>query len=321
MFNNYYDTIAPGASAREVALSNTLPNLLVIGAPKAGTTSLFSYLGQHPDICPSQTKEIGYFSALRRGQPLPSAIETYGREFARWNGERYRLEATPSYCYSGERLIAGVRSILDRPKIILSLREPVERLWSAYTFQRSKGNLGKVRSFEDYVRLSRERHRQGPAWRGGSHFSGLSIGFYGDYLEPWLAAFGDDMRVIFTDDLFRDPLRVLSEFCDWLAIDAQVLSSLDFGARLKTTHVRNTRVARWVYGTKKAADGLLRKHPELRAGLKNAYLKLNAGKLEETLKQSTRNSLEDLYRDSNRRAAAVLTAYGYRQLPGWLQNG
>src|SRR2546426_4563833 len=169
-----------------------LPNLLVIGAPKAGTTSLFSYLGRHPDICPSKTKEVGFFLRLRRGEGLDSAEQTYREEFRQYAGQRYRLEATPAYCYAGEPVIKGIQGLLKGPRIILSLREPIERLWSAYTFQRSKGKLGNVRDFETYLAVCRERYRQKGDWKGDAGFSGLLIGFYGEYVPHWLEAFGDD---------------------------------------------------------------------------------------------------------------------------------
>lgn len=329
MSNITYGNSTPctAPSVRRMTMSNILPNLLVIGAPKAGTSSLFSYLGQHPDICPSKTKEIGYFSPLGRGQNLRPARETYQQEFDHWIGQRYRLEATPAYCYGSstraipiycKRIIAGIQSILEQPKIILSLREPIDRLWSDYTFQRAKGNLGRLRSFEDYLNICRERRRQGIAWQGERHYGGLSVGFYGEYVERWLEAFGDDMRVIFTDDLSRDSLGVLHGICDWLAIDTDVVKTLDVGARNKTKHVRNTKLARCVYATKRAGESVLRKSPGLRNGLKNAYLRLNTRELMETLQPSTRNWLEETYRESNRRTAAALTAYSYHHLPGWL---
>jgi hypothetical protein len=329
MFNSTYGnmTSCTASSARRITMSNMLPNLLVVGVPKAGTSSLFSYLGQHPDICPSKTKEIGYFSPLGRGQNLPPAGETYQREFEHWSGQRYRLEATPAYCYGSstraiptycERIIAGIQSMLEQPKIILSLREPIDRLWSDYTFQRAKGNLGNVRNFDDYLHLCRERRRQGPAWQGDRHYGGLSVGFYDEYVGKWLEAFGEDVRVVFTDDLSGDPLQVLHELCGWLAIDADVVKTLDVDARNKTMHVRNTKLARWVYATKRVADRLLRKSPSLRDGLRSAYLRLNAGDLVETLHPSTRSWLEETYRESNRRTAAALAAHGYHQLPAWL---
>lgn len=297
-----------------------LPNLLVVGVPKAGTTSLFSYLGQHPDICASRTKEIGYFSPLRQGRPLPPADETYRREFGHWSGERYRLEATPSYCYSGERLVAGIQDTLAQPKIILSLREPVERLWSAYTFQRTKGNLGRARSFEDYLYRCRERHRQGRSWAGAKHLSGLSIGYYGAYIDQWLSSFSGDIRVIFTDDLFRRPRQVMRDIYEWLTVDINVVESLDISARLSTAHARNTRLARWVYATKSATDRLLRTSPSLRGALKRTYLRLNTGDFKEVLQPDIRHELQEMYRESNRATAAALMAHGYRRLPDWLQN-
>ena len=67
-------------------------------------------------------------------------IEEYAQHFAHWSGERYALEATPTYSYGGRPVIQAIRSVLGRPKIVISLRDPADRLWSAYTFQRSVGN-------------------------------------------------------------------------------------------------------------------------------------------------------------------------------------
>ncbi|MCA1600865.1 MAG: sulfotransferase domain-containing protein, partial [Acidobacteria bacterium] len=131
-------------------MPDAVANLLLAGVPKAGTTSLFEYLGQHPDICASAYKGPGYFSPLRRGEALPS-LATYNQNFAHCKGQRYAMEATPGYCYGGRRLVEGIERTLDEPNIIISLRDPVDRLWSSYTWQRSRGHLATVESFEKYV--------------------------------------------------------------------------------------------------------------------------------------------------------------------------
>lgn len=126
-------------------MSGVLPNLLVAGVPKAGTGSLFSYLGQHPDICSSTVKEIGYFTPLRReGGALPS-VESYKVHFSHWAGQRYAMEATPNYCYGGERLRAGIKDTHGRPRIVISLRDPIDRLWSAYAMQRTRATCSASR--------------------------------------------------------------------------------------------------------------------------------------------------------------------------------
>src|SRR5680860_192059 len=187
-------------------MADALPNLLVVGVPKAGTSSLFFYLAQHPSICASDEKEIGYFTPLRNPTGKLAPAESYARHFAHCRGERYRLEATPSYSYGGERVVAGIKDLLGSPRIIISLRDPVERLWSGYTMQRTKGQLGISSSFDEYITVCEERHRMGTATTVGGHYQGLSIGFYASYLGWWLDAFPENVKIIFTEDLFWIPV-------------------------------------------------------------------------------------------------------------------
>jgi hypothetical protein len=61
------------------------------------------------------------------------------------------MEATPSYLHGGRGLISGVKEILGRPRIVMILRDPVDRLWSAHTFRRSMMHLPRIETFDAYV--------------------------------------------------------------------------------------------------------------------------------------------------------------------------
>jgi hypothetical protein len=117
------------------------------------------------------------------------------------------------------------------------------------------------------------------------------------------------MRVIVTDDLYRDPLQVLHGLCDWLAIDTDVVSSLDVEARHKITYARNTTLAIGLCD-KRCNRQLLGKCPSLCEGLKNAYLRLNADHLTETLQPSTRSWLKRrmMIRPGTRQRRSLLKA-------------
>ena len=130
-----------------------MANLLVAGVPKAGTGSMWAYLTRHPDICGADEKEVGYFNYYnpRRHTGEPPPVESYARHFAHCGDQRYALDATPTYSYGGRPVIEAVQSILDRPKIIITLRNPVDRLFSAYTFQRTLGNITGLREALDEV--------------------------------------------------------------------------------------------------------------------------------------------------------------------------
>lgn len=301
-----------------------LPNLLVVGVPKAGTTSLFAYLSQHPDICPSDDKELGYLNCFnpRRwdaGRQRPP-VQSYARHFSHEQGQRYAMEATPSYSYGGGPVIDGVRQVLTDPRIILTLRDPVARLWSAYTFQRSLGNLPGVRCFDQYLDACERRRLDGTDLDRGSRLQGLSIGFYADYVGLWLDAFGDRIRILFAEDLARDPRAELADLFRWLDIDDRHAETVDVLARNVTAHARSPRLATAVYSLKRAGDRLGLLPAGVREGLRRGYLRVNAGQQAERLDGRTRARVEDIYRASTAQTARMLAAHGYTNLPGWLQD-
>jgi hypothetical protein len=301
-------------------LSQALPNLLIVGVPKAGTGSLFAYLGQHPDICPSTEKEVGFFSPLLKPNGVLPDVESYAKYFPHCSGHRYRLEATPNYCLGGDRVIQAIKRTLRDPRIIISLRDPVDRLWSAYTFQRSLGHLHGVQSFEQYLSICEEQRRGGHNIIVKGHFNGLSIGFYGDYLPAWFDAFGDDIKVTCVEELSRRPDAVVMDLCRWLRTDDLVAASFDYAGRNETVHPRSVLLSKAVFGVKEKSERWLKPPPALRAPLRKAYTRLNSGKLKEQLQPSTRLRVQELYRESNIALMSMLRARGYDHLPRWLSE-
>jgi hypothetical protein len=301
-----------------------LANLIIAGVPKAGTGSLFAYVAQHPEVCGSDEKETGYFNHYdprRHTGPRPP-LEDYARHFAHCSGERYALEATPTYSYGGKPVVTAIRTVLGEPRIIIALRDPVERLWSAYTFQRSLGNLGGIRSFPQYLDILQLRHQEGSDLVPGNGLHGLRIGFYADYVDAWLDEFGPDLRIVFAEDLRRSPRTVVEELFRWLEIDTGVADSLDLDARNVTAHPRSTRLAEVARRLKKGGDRLNVVPPALREPLRRAYLRVNAGgDLPERLEPALRERVAEIYRESNSNLANTLTARGYRDLPAWLRTG
>lgn len=298
-----------------------LPNLLVAGVPKAGTGSLFAYLTQHPEICRGDRKEVGYLNYYnpQRHSGEPPPIEAYMAHYIGCRQQRYAIDATPTYSYGGRPVIDAARQVLGRPKVIITLRNPVDRLWSAYAFQRTLGNITGLQTFDEYLRVCKQRKRDGSDLVPRDHLHGLYIGYYADYIGDWLDAFGDDVRIIFNDEMARDPAKVLADLFQWLDIDTAVTETMDLVPRNRTVHARSPRVAKAVFSLKRTADRLGRLHPAVRAPLRRAYERVNAGELPERLTPEMRQHVEDLYRASNEATAQLLTAHGYQDLPVWLQ--
>ena len=127
-----------------------LPNLLIIGVPKAGTTSLFSYLNLHNQVFGSSPKEPGYFHPLRWGEEL-SAITKYEKAFTGYSNQKYAMEATPGYFYGGQKVSNKMKKLLPDSRVIVVLRDPVQRLFSFYKYKLSLGHIESGLSFDQYL--------------------------------------------------------------------------------------------------------------------------------------------------------------------------
>lgn len=297
-----------------------LPNLLIAGVPKAGTTSLFSYLSQHPHVCPSNVKEVNYFTALRRDGASLEPVSEYTKHFAACDDQPYVMEASPGYAIGGAPVIAGIRRTLDRPRILIMLRDPVQRLWSAYTFQVARGQMKGVSSFEDFIASCEHSRRGGADGVPGNLFAALSMGFYIEYIKDWLTAFEHDLRVVFAEKLLEAPEAVVGAVCSWLGIDVEPVRTFDFRPRNRTITTQSALLDRASYLAKRAT-GPVRRVPAVRAVLVKAHDKMVKDAPRDALQPETRRQLEDRYRESNLELARLLSQRGYGQLPAWLLRG
>ena len=137
---------------RITAEKRVLPNFLIIGAQKSGTTSLFSYLTRHPDIIPPVKKEIHYFDLN-----FKKSIDWYKSFFPKKNEMKdgnVTGEASPQYMLF-PHVMPRIKAMLPKVKLIMILRNPVTRAYSHYNHQvRMKR---EIRSFEEAIAMETER--------------------------------------------------------------------------------------------------------------------------------------------------------------------
>lgn len=295
-----------------------LPNLIIAGVGKAGTTSLFSYLGQHPEICPSDLKELNYFTSSEGDGSHVSSLDDYRRRFEHWDGQRYLLEASPRYWFNPDTVIPAMQQTLDRPRVIIALREPAARLWSSYTYLKSRARIDGSMSCDEFITAC-ERLEGGPDDPTSGPVTPLMVGMYTSYLPKWLDAFGEDLRIVFADDLFANPMRVVTSLCEWLDLPADRVGSFSFGARNQTVNPRSRAIAKVVWAVRPVGTWVLRKQPGIRSALLKAYARLNGRAQAEELSPETRARLESLYRESNEETKRLLASAGYSNLPAWLR--
>jgi Sulfotransferase domain len=293
-----------------------LPNLVIAGVGKAGTTSLFWYLSQHPDICASSVKEPRYFRLPDDATELPP-LEGYAQHFAHCGSQRYVMEASPQYFKGGPRTIALMKQVLGEPRVILMFREPADRMWSEYRFKKARMSFPASLTFEDYVAAcERVRDAHEPRNRENELYYTLAGGPYIDNVVPWLDAFGPDLMVGFFERMASDPPSFVAEVCGWLDIDAGAVRSFNYSVENKSVQYRNPTLQRLAMSLN--AERLLRNRRRLKGPLRRLYYSVNRARGSERMAPETRRRLNELFAPSNARLAEELKARGYAGLPDWL---
>jgi len=294
-----------------------LPNLVVIGVNKAGTTSLFDYLGRHPDIGLSDLKELRYFSPIRYGEPL-EPLASYAQHFDHCLDARYAVEATPSYFYGGRTVARTMRRTCGSIRVVLSLREPADRCWSWFQFMKSRTRIPKDLDFESYLDRCEQLHSAGVDGKYENQpYWGLRGSCYSDWLEGWMDEFGDDLRVVFFDDLVSDPRMVMNGLFDWLGLDPSEAQSDVLEQANKTEQYRNRTAQRTALAVNRRGERFFRRHPRLKRGLRSGYYAVNKASPEGTMAQASRERLDRFYRPFNARLATQLPRLGLDLPQGW----
>jgi hypothetical protein len=120
-----------------------LPNLIIIGAMRSGTSALARYLGAHPEVFMARVKEVRFFDRY-----YDRGVDWYEQHFAGARAEKVVGEATPNYMYE-ECAIARMAQVVPKARLIAILRNPVDRAYSHYWHRRALGR--ETRTFEEIV--------------------------------------------------------------------------------------------------------------------------------------------------------------------------
>ncbi|HYQ56865.1 MAG TPA: sulfotransferase [Draconibacterium sp.] len=204
---------------------NNLPNFLIVGASKSGTSSLYQYLRQHPDIFLSEIQKEGrYFSQMKGNYKGPGdsgiddtinyTLEDYKRLFASLSGEKAIGDISPEMLYFHEKSIPRIKADLgNNVKIIIILRSPIERAFSAYLhFKRDKR---EHLSFEEGLKMEKERMEKDWIWAWQYKNSGL----YFEQVKAYVANF-KQVKVVLFDDFQRNSNLVLADICNFLGVES-----------------------------------------------------------------------------------------------------
>jgi hypothetical protein len=210
---------------RLTARRRPLPDFLVIGAQKAGTTALYAYLRWHPGIAGPSWKEVSFFDRhWWRGEAW------YRGQFPLRAGERLVGEASPSYLFH-PLAPKRARSLVPGAKLVAQLRDPVDRAYSQYQHEVALGR--EPLSFEDALaaederlvgeveRLIADSRAFSRAWWDHTY---TARGRYAEQLERWLEAFpSEQLLVVRTEDLGERPAETYASILAFLGAEPHEL--------------------------------------------------------------------------------------------------
>lgn len=255
--------------------------LLLLGAPKCGTSSVFNWLIQHPQIAGSQPKETYFF--MDSDHPL---YEMRGTSFAKDGAAGFKqlfadstaqvlMEATTHNYYQTDALNAAK----DNPetRTLFIVREPSRRLLSHFRYARdTRTEIHQDYSFDCYVQdlLAGTIEQSAGQFRNSATRYVLSrqmvLSDYAHWIGLWHDNIGPErFKVMVFEDIMRRPQAAMGDIAQWMGCDAAGLDGADFNAFNQTYRVANSLLHRfaWFAGSH-MPTGKVKKH------VKSAYMRL-----------------------------------------------
>ena len=297
-----------------------LPNFLIIGAAKAGTTSLYSYLNQHPEIYFSPFKEPRFFAleGLEVNYQGPSQVinekaintlDEYTKLFEEVKEEKAIGEASTLYLYS-DRASERIKQYIPQVKLIAVLRNPIDRAYSSYSHLVRDGY--ETLSFAEALAAEAERIDRNwpPLW----HYQ--ARGFYYQQLAKYYALFpAEQIKVYLYDDFTNNPLGVAADIFDFLGVDTNFMPNTS--QKMNVSGAPKNKALHKIITQDNPLKSIVKQFfpQDLR---KTLYKKIKSSNLGKSAKMpiEVRTQLINLYRDDVSKLEKLID----RDLSDWLKS-
>lgn len=197
------------------------PNFFIVGAPKAGTTALYTFLRQHPEVYMPKRKEMHFFGSDIHSRHFVRDHRQYLASFSGASDHKRVGEASVWYLYS-RNAAKEIKSFSPSAMILIMLRNPVDMLYSLHSQFLYNGSEN-IEDFE--AALNAEEYRkQGLHVPPAVHFVEClfyrETAKYADQVKRYFDAFGKEhVHIIIYDDFKKDPRRTYRETLSFLGVD------------------------------------------------------------------------------------------------------
>jgi hypothetical protein len=288
-----------------------LPNFLVVGAQKSGTTSLYKYLKTHPDIYLPAQKETKFFVHERF---YNQGISYYKQYFSEWNQERAVGEVDPEYMYVEESIDRMIRHLdFGSTKFIFIFRNPIDRAFSHYLMSYRRGQ--EPLTFEEAVALEEKRIKKG--LMENLRYSYVNRGFYLRQINRFLEHTDkSNMLFLLTEDLSKNTLQCLQSVFKFLDV-SQDFTPPNVGQTFhRATAPHSIKLLQRInnQGVEKKLLRVLIPWKNTRDKLRATLLKINQNHNHNiALSNQMRQNLHKVFQEENQRLAKFLN----RDLNHW----
>lgn len=273
-----------------------LPDFVGIGAPRCGTTWIYEMLKRHPQVCMSPEKELNFFNhAYQKGAGW------YERFFNPCEQNKTVGEFSPAYL-AAERVPERMKALVPEAKLVVSLRNPVDQIFSRYCYMVSRQLYDK--SF-------------GCALKENSYL--IEQAFYFQHVSRFLKYFDrSQMLILIYEDLERDPFAFLKEIYSFLGIDSTYVPS-NFVERIHFTRMPRSRYIEASVVMIRKGLRVLRLFPLVeilkKSNIVNKIRSLNTKRAVtfENMDPQSRSELNDIFANEKKMLSALLD----RELSVW----
>jgi len=184
-----------------------LPDYLILGAQRCGTSSLIRYLADHPQVVPPANWEVHFFDFANWSR----GVDWYKRQLGKRGPDTFHGEKSPGYLvmpYVPNR----VKNVCPQAKFIVMLRDPVERAYSQYKLRCNL--MRENQSFDNAIHRALSRQNNHANWLGY-----IKRGYYAEQLEHWFTFFPrEQFLVVQSERFYRDARRVYTEVLDFIGL-------------------------------------------------------------------------------------------------------
>ena len=294
------------------------PNFLIIGVQKAGTTSIYNYLGQHPQVYMSPIKETNFlekdWEKVGKEQSLynSNGIDTWEKYCQLFAGAKDEIalgEASPNYLFHYKSSVERILKYVPEAKLIAILRNPIERAYSDYLMH-IRDEIGEQLSLKAEIEL-----------RPRSSFL-LKKGFYSTQLQYYFEHFDkSQIKIYLYDDLKANPVKLMQDLYKFIGVDNSFYP--DMSEKVQTAQIPKSRLVNKLLRKQNPVRSFVAKNLKLflpeaqRQKLRSQLIKLNSdGKDKAKLNQEERKILQDLYQEE---IVSLQELIG-RDLSSWLKT-